>query len=1129
MKIKYYLFFIFLFAVFALVCTTTTGENTVGDTFIYDSYSEYENNLEVAFKENIYDDNTLRTYENIFIIGYQKLDSYLDGNSIHISVKNPSGEYENISGNKPQIFFTYIPEELGEYNITMYIEDELIEFYNYTITEEIYYNNAESNKHIMYTDEDNITIYYYLTNESKINYVSYGGTEYVLYNNVGLDSEIYDFEDSNQIGHWSLKKWDDTSRIKTNQYSNSGDYAINGGNPTCGVFDVSEKDYLIVDFWVRIEDYYKTHSGTTLTLNGRGWGGTWITNWKSLKTWDLNDFESWENKYYHLRYVIEDENRDWWDGHSFDDFNDLAVRFTPSNNHIWIDDISIFVSKVVPSGRGEITIEKNDFSDFYDVNDHYHFEFVSDTESDNIFTNIIVDVPPSDFELHSPTVLDLYVPHEFSFEARDKDGDWVKYIIDWGDGTTTTTSWSPSSVGIPITHTYSEEGIYEILVEVVDNTESEWFPSDDFPFFLDSTLFKRRIKVGDNQAPNVPSKPSGNTILMVDTEYTFTTAVDDLDNDNVSALFNWGTGFTETNLNLSGSTFSATYSWSEPGTYTIKCKGKDEWGWTSRWQSESEGLTVTVIGVPSKPTNLEAIPFIDKIELSWLGVLGTEYYEISWREESWPTEEFITNTTTNIFWEHSKTLNGSNWENLDLNENYTYYVRAVNDAGESSYSNPVTIQPSFTPPQWTQGLSFLPQFSLPNLKIDWVSPNLFSNLDRYEIYQKTILDDEWTKVAETNNTQEFFYDLENYENYRWKVKAVDVNNKTSFSEEVETTIDGIPPTQPSLSSLIFENGKFKLSWTESSDSISGISRYEIRYDDSSFFTSPMTKTDTDTESIIDIGEYDKTYFFQVRAVDNVGLTSEWSSTLFEEFDSATEDFYSYIDEIWFDVDRIVSGTPFNVRVKAFDDYNVTEVKILETETILTYSGSKNTFTGSLSLTGTGKEYIDVQMTNENNSRSTFSIPVYLVSESNDTKPKIQLLENDKFVTSVVFSEKDLDVTSYRKNFMYHVKIGNDPKEKIEIDLTELEPLFKAGKWWIFDIDWLDSYCLDCTVHGVSGEMIEYKVPKYKSLEMTIEGFNNLVAKILGWIFGTDFELIADESEYMSLVSQNNVITVEYSD
>jgi hypothetical protein len=61
------------------------------------------------------------------------------------------------------------------------------------------------------------------------------------------------------------------------------------------------------------------------------------------------------------------------------------------------------------------------------------------------------------------------IQYTFTFNAVDPDGDNVKYLIDWGDATSDTTSFAASGTGVDASHTWADEGAYTITASAEDS------------------------------------------------------------------------------------------------------------------------------------------------------------------------------------------------------------------------------------------------------------------------------------------------------------------------------------------------------------------------------------------------------------------------------------------------------------------------------------------------------------------------------------------------------------------------------------------------------------------------------------------------------------------------------------
>jgi hypothetical protein len=94
-------------------------------------------------------------------------------------------------------------------------------------------------------------------------------------------------------------------------------------------------------------------------------------------------------------------------------------------------------------------------------------------------------------------------------------------------------------------------------------------------------------KVSENQPPEIPAAPDGPSFGKKGVEYPFSAVTTDPDGDTISYLFDWGDGENSGWVGPlpSGTTVTATYAWSEVGTYFVKVRAKDENGAETDWSS----------------------------------------------------------------------------------------------------------------------------------------------------------------------------------------------------------------------------------------------------------------------------------------------------------------------------------------------------------------------------------------------------------------------------------------------------------------------------------------------------------------------------------------------------------------
>lgn len=89
---------------------------------------------------------------------------------------------------------------------------------------------------------------------------------------------------------------------------------------------------------------------------------------------------------------------------------------------------------------------------------------------DLTYTSIIesINYPPTAPIINGPTSVKIGIEYDFFFNSTDPDGDYVKYIIVWGDGNSNTTVLNSSGVDIKVIHSWSEKGEYIIIVKAED-------------------------------------------------------------------------------------------------------------------------------------------------------------------------------------------------------------------------------------------------------------------------------------------------------------------------------------------------------------------------------------------------------------------------------------------------------------------------------------------------------------------------------------------------------------------------------------------------------------------------------------------------------------------------------------
>ena len=169
----------------------------------------------------------------------------------------------------------------------------------------------------------------------------------------------------------------------------------------------------------------------------------------------------------------------------------------------------------------------------------------------------------------------------YTANAKDPEGDQVKYSFNWGDGSTSVTNLVPSGTSAGASHAWSKAGTYNIRAAATDSkgAASGW----------SSAL---SVTVSSNKPPGTPAKPVGVANAAAGSSYIYTALAKDPEGDRVKYTFDWGDGtISVTSSVLSGKSANVFHTWRKTGTYQVKAMTTDSKGASSGWSS---ALAVTV-------------------------------------------------------------------------------------------------------------------------------------------------------------------------------------------------------------------------------------------------------------------------------------------------------------------------------------------------------------------------------------------------------------------------------------------------------------------------------------------------------------------------------------------------------
>ena len=228
-----------------------------------------------------------------------------------------------------------------------------------------------------------------------------------------------------------------------------------------------------------------------------------------------------------------------------------------------------------PFDSGEEVVVSHTWTveDRYDVSARSIDEWDESAWSDPYVVKI-GDQPPSNPEITGNRYGDPQEEITFTFVATDEEGENIKYIIDWGDGEITETSYQPSGTQITETHSWDSNNDYAMKARAIDikNKEGDWEP---YP-----------IRIGDKPPGNVKIYGAVQGLPGVEYEYAFISV--DPENDNVTFEIDWGDGNVETHGPIpSGEILVLSHSWNNTRTFTIKARTKDDFDYYNYWSEFS--------------------------------------------------------------------------------------------------------------------------------------------------------------------------------------------------------------------------------------------------------------------------------------------------------------------------------------------------------------------------------------------------------------------------------------------------------------------------------------------------------------------------------------------------------------
>ncbi len=750
---------------------------------------------------------------------------------------------------------------------------------------------------------------------------------------------------------------------------------------------------------------------------------------------------------------------------------------------------------------------------------YFNFEVSVNSPPATISTGDVTTSPSSFYRGESVT---------FQASTTDPDGDQIRYGWDWDlDNTVDEWSgWYNSGSSCSVTHTYGYNDY--------DGVNGEPLPALVKVMADDgqggTTVFTPGVIDMSNYNPSTTTV-EGDTEIGNNTLGYWNISITDTETDQMTVEWDWGDGqVTNSDYNISGSTVMATHTYTTKGTKTITATIEDEFA-----GSRTIYKTITVEDVPNPPINIQSTEYNEIIRVDWSkpaedGGSVVTTYGIKWWNAS--LTEDTASFQFEIPYSNASDYNGQGFNITSLVNDVqcNFRLSCNNSYGMSEWSDTYNNTPGHTSPS-TPVMQALSQYSGQTLDIEWSEPAFYdgSTLEKYYILY-SIDNVNYTEYANTTQRTYHFTSLTNGVTYYFRVYVTDNQSGQSANSNYRyTTIDDINPTEPildELSSYSFDDS-ITITWTESTDSESGISYYQLQEDDSTTFSNPINTYEGSGLNATFSSNHvqGKTYYYRVRAVDNAGNPSEWNGpvqTMLRTNETTNEE-YSKITEVWFQSNSVVINTPVVVTVTVENKYTIPSGFVQYTVAGVTtemrvsgVTGSSYSFSAIWQPDVSGEVDFQIKVVNSNYAANSITVPIEVSNTNQTAKPSVKVFEFSDDIVVVTFSETGLNVSSYQDSLnKYHVTFGTQPSETVTIDITELEPSIEPSYLWFIRLSWLDKKELKCSVHG-NNKIIYYKL----DTGYTIDGYNDWSTKWFGWFTGEDYTLVEETSSYIIISSVN---------
>lgn len=288
--------------------------------------------------------------------------------------------------------------------------------------------------------------------------------------------------------------------------------------------------------------------------------------------------------------------------------------------------------------------------------------------------------------------------------------------------------------------------------------------------------------------------------------------------------------------------------------HLFEVQAVDSAGGESAWSSPVSAKTLPALGAPSMPIGVNA------------QVVSAVQVNLFWNQN--PAGENVTSYNVRI--DGLTVINNITYlsyavRNVSADTSHTFEVQAVNSAGMSIWSAPISVKtPSLLPKAPTGVAPYITSSNQVNLFWNQNSETDYVTHYNLQINGRLVTGVKYLSYA--------FKDLVPNTNYSFEVQAVNANGPSLWSTPVSIITPAQPlPNAPATVSLQVASGsQINVFWTASTSP--NIASYNLRLNGSQVITG-ITYLSYAMRNL----NSNSTYTFEIQAVDSNGAVSNWSA------------------------------------------------------------------------------------------------------------------------------------------------------------------------------------------------------------------------------------------------------------